>query len=368
MNKDNFLSKNTLSRVIFRMQAIIWFGLAIAMLVLWLFLWMVSDTDKAKADRQKSHKPAREFVLPTYIESYVQMTKEVPPIDFSTVIRDLRNYPPEFKDKQYFEKHAKEWTVQVMNVSNNDIITQYLNGREDRDQFAYFRYHNANGELRYILTYGAMKSQEALQTITSKDFGLPPTVKLKAEEIGYYVKIMDYYERGEVIDDSDDAPRAVMLSVAQKPLTALPIKPSAMNNTQGGNGGSANNKFQHTTPHVPHAPNVGGTAGGSAPSVFAPNATTNAPVAPNAPKPTSTPASNAPKPKPPQEVANNNQEVVMDMAPPPKAPPAPPPPKPVAQESSSVTYGGQNEVTYEAPKQTARPNTNTASIPGAERD
>lgn len=348
------MSQSVMSKIIFNIQTILWFGLAIIILGLWLFVWLASDPAQHKAKHQKDNTSIRDLPLPVYIESYVQMTKEVPPIDFSTVIRDLRNYPPEFKDKKYFEKHAKRWTVQVMNVSNNDIIAQYLNGRDDRDKFAYFRYHNANDELRYILTYETMGSaQEALSAIKKVNFGLPSTVKLKAEEIGYYVKIMDHYERG-MMGLSDNTPVQINLSPTTQALSALPIKtPLAQKPTTG-----VENKFQNAIPNVPPTNTPLGGA-------------TNTPLTANTPQ-TATPPKPANKPNVSPNTARltpptpePTPEVVVDMSAPPKAPP----PKLVTQEPSPAVTYTQGDVVYgEVPKQTARPNTNTASIPGAERD
>lgn len=360
------MSQGVMSRILFRIQTVIWFGLVVAMLALWLFLWAVSDVDKANANRQKSRQTVRESTLPVYIESYVQMTKEVPPIDFSTVIRDLRNYPPEFKDKQYFEKYAQKWTVQVMNVSKNEIITEYLNGRDDRDKFAYFRYHNANGELRYILTYDSMKNaQEALGVITKVDFGLPKTAKIKAEEISYYLKIMDYYERGGVIDDSDGVPREIKLSLTDRPLSAMPVKLSTGSTSQNQPKQGTENKYQNATPNLPNTPSTGGLFGVP---------TTSAKSAQNAGANPSATASGTPKPAPatppkttnkptPQETSDNH-EIVVDMVTP-KPVPAPVVKQP-DPEPPSVTYQNNGVVYGEAPKQTARPNTNTSRIPGSE--
>lgn len=348
---------NTASMSIrYKIYTTLWFGLAVVMSILWLFLWIGSDSPKKNEEHQKSEISVQDLRLPTYIEHYVQLTKEVPPIDFSTVIRDLRNYPEEFKDKKYFEKNAKYWTVQVMNVAQNEIITTYLDGRADRDKFAYFRYHTTNNELRYVLTYGTMGStQEALGAIGTVDFGLPKTVKLKPEEMKRYLNIIDNYERAAMADSSNDA-RQIILNPTSNVLPAQPLRTSASKL------GGTDNKFQNALPNtgVPDAtratlPNTTSTAGANLPA-----ATTNTP------KSTSTPATpKAQRDRPAPQEQEPNQEFVVDMSIAPKPTPAPPP---VQEAQPSVTYTQSDVVYGEASKPAARPNTNTANIPGADRD
>lgn len=347
------MSQSVISNIIFKVQTALWFFLAIGLLVVWLFLWITTDVAQVNEKRQKEKITLADAPLPVYIESYVQLTKEVPPIDFATVIRDLRNYPSEFKDKSYFEKDAKRWTVQVMNVSSNDIIVEYLNQRDDRDKFAYFRYHNANDELRYILTYGSMASaQEALSTIKRMDFGLPNTAKVKAEEIGYYIKIMDQYERGDTLFGKDMIER-VNLTPAKKEVAPSRLSAEQLR-------GSLDNKFQNATPVSP-------TTSSTSNAMTALNmaGVPNAANATSTPKPanTSNQAKKEATSKPTPQESSESQEIVIDMSIAPKAPTSPAP----SESSSSVTYTQNNDVTYEAP-QAVRPNTNTASIPGAERD
>ncbi|WP_350617252.1 hypothetical protein, partial [Pseudomonas sp. HY7a-MNA-CIBAN-0227] len=82
------------------------------------------------------------------------------PINFDATVRDLRSYPDEFKDKRYLLANKGKWTVQVMNVAENEVIVSYLEGREDRAKFSYFRYLDDNNQVRYMLTYGLMSSPQ----------------------------------------------------------------------------------------------------------------------------------------------------------------------------------------------------------------
>lgn len=206
----------------FRRQALIWLVMAGVMLLLYFLVSLINNDPKPTKEHKKEQVVTDELTLPTTIDNLNELSREVPPIDFETVVRDLRNYPAQFKGKKFFQDNEKKWTVQVMDVAHNDTIADYLKGRDDRDKFAYFRYHTANGEQRYILTYGVIDSrQEALSTIKMADFDLPKSVDFTAVELKTYLGIMDNYERAEtVFDASETAPRKINLKETKQEIPA----------------------------------------------------------------------------------------------------------------------------------------------------
>lgn len=212
-----------------RRQALVWLIMAMVMLLLWFVVSLVNDAPTPTKEHKKTQVVADDLALPTTIDNLNELSREVPPIDFETVVRDLRNYPAQFKGKKFFEDNEKRWTVQVMDVAQNEIVAEYLKGRADRDKFAYFRYHTATNEQRYILTYGVMGSQqEALGAIKVTDFGLPKSIDFAAVEIKNYVSIMDNYERSEtIIDASESSPRKINLKETKKEIPAEPPKKEA---------------------------------------------------------------------------------------------------------------------------------------------
>lgn len=203
-------------------QALIWLVMAGIMLILWFFMSLFDGTPVTAKERKKTQVVAEDFALPLTIDHLNELAREVPPIDFTTVVQDLRNYPAEFKDKKFFENNKKRWTVQVMDVAQNEIITEYLKRRNDREKFAYFRYYNTNNEQRYILTYGIMGStQEALGTIKTIDFELPKSIMPMPEQMSRYVSMIDNYERPEMlVNVSKEAPRLVKLQPTEKEIPA----------------------------------------------------------------------------------------------------------------------------------------------------
>lgn len=212
----------------FKRQALMWLIMAAVMLVLWLLLSLANKMPAITKEGGNAQVTAENLSLPSSIDNLNELSKEVPPIDFEIMIRDLRNYPAEFKGKKFFQDNEKYWTVQVMEeVEKNDVITAYLEGRNDRDKFAYFRYHNNNNEQRYILTYDIMGTrEEALGAIKVVDFALPKSMDNPvAVEIKKYVNIMDNYERAEtVIDESKSTQRNIVLEKTTHETPAEPLK------------------------------------------------------------------------------------------------------------------------------------------------
>lgn len=308
-----------------RSQALRWFVLAIIFALVWVIVWLMSDTPKAMQTTKSADITSQDLPLPTSIDKFEQLTKEVPALDVSsTVVRDMRNYPAEFKDKRFFEKHKNRWTVQVMNVAQNDIITGYLKGRQDRDKFAYFRYSNGNQQ-RYILTYGIMGSrQEALGAVKTVDFGLPSSVTPVGEQMSRYLDMIDNYERTEeIVDSAPNAPRKIKLQATKKEIPATPPKEIK--------------KKQET-------PTSKSEAQKSSESKPKPK-----------PKETAEPKAEAPKKAPPKEHEQPKPKPVVKEKE--DAPKAEPKPKPKPVEKAEKT----EKVEKEAPK----PMTDTPSTPGS---
>ena len=218
-------------------QALIWLVVTLLLGVVTALVWMLSQTPAmgAKIENEPVSAPqmlAEEFEQPLQIESLHELDTDVQPISFDATVRDLRNYPDEFKDKRYLLANKGKWTVQVMNVAENDVIVSYLEGRADRDKFAYFRYLDEEKQIRYMLTYGLMSSpQEAAGASKLVDFKLPANVRVLPEEINRYVSIIDNYERPDPVKDlSTRRTRAVSLNPTKREVPARQ-QAQAVNNT-----------------------------------------------------------------------------------------------------------------------------------------
>lgn len=212
-----------------RLHAKIWLAVVVILSIVWLVLWLTSDESehiiKKAAQAQISDKP-----LPAQITSLTDFKKEVKPIDFNAVVKDFRTYSDEFKDKSFFAPHSKKYTVQVMDVIDYQIIIDYLETRNDREKFAYFRYTNPQGEEKFMLTYGIMGGlQEALGVARETKFKLPPSAQdeIGPEAIQRVLDMIDNYQRPDESERvREKETKKVELEETQKPTPAkLPTKP-----------------------------------------------------------------------------------------------------------------------------------------------
>lgn len=197
-----------------------------------MMVWIASAVKPNKALAQKSNDNPLVVDPMTLLVNHNpdETIAMVKPITFDAVIRDMRNYPKEFKDSRFVKANVGKWTVQVMNVVENDVITDYLNSRKaDRNQFNYFRIVDEKNQKRFVLTYGIFNSaQEAIAAAQAAKFNLPNNVDTFPEEFKLYMTQMDEYEITPPLQDiGKNAPRDVKLKTTQKPLPAPKAKPVA---------------------------------------------------------------------------------------------------------------------------------------------
>lgn len=237
----------------YRRQALIWLIATLMLGVTTALVWMFSQTPAmgAKIENAPIAAPktlSAELEQPLKIESLHELDTDVQPISFDETVRDLRSYPDEFKDKRYLLANKGKWTVQVMNVAENEVIVSYLEGREDRSKFTYFRYLDENEQVRYMLTYGLMGSpQEAVGAAKLIDFKLPANVRVLPEEINRYVSIIDNYERPDPVKDlSTKRTRAVNLRPTKREVP-LRQKTPTVNNSEQAASNAINRTPQEST-------------------------------------------------------------------------------------------------------------------------
>ena len=224
--KANFMSHDSaMSEKYYRRQAMYWLMAAAVVAALWLIIWLTSAAPSIIKAKQADEVQSSDLALPATISDLNELKNEVKPMDNSVLVRDLRSYPPEFKDKIYFNGISGSYAIQLMDVAENEVIVDYLNGRSDRDQFAYFRYTDGNDKQRYVLTYGKFASSaEAEASLAQVNFGLPSSITPKTAKVSEFLSIIDSYELGQdVVDLASSQPRRVRLQATR---TEIPVRPA----------------------------------------------------------------------------------------------------------------------------------------------
>ncbi len=212
-----------------RSNAKIWFALAIILSLLWIIMWATSQKTEQVA-QNATKKTTQEARLPDKIDRLDDLKADVPLINFKTITRDLRSYPPEFKDKKFFEKQKGKLTIEVMDVEEQQLIKDFLDRRADRKDFAYFNYTDTNNKDRYVLTYGFYKETEVIAMsgqikLFNDEFSkYPKPFLVKKEYVDLYLTRINNYELPTEAQDENKKSGKVDLKETNKVVAAAPAK------------------------------------------------------------------------------------------------------------------------------------------------
>jgi len=207
----------------------LWLMMGVAVIatsaVLWIWLQLASRVTK-----ENSFAPAdsvEQQVMPERFPIDLGNLADIVPVLDLTKVADKQDSPhaPEFKASAFTAQHASDWTLQVMNVSQESVITDFLAKRSDRARFQYFRYHKGGKDESYILTYGVFGSVAmAMGAMQTMDFGLPAAVKAFPERFSSYQPFISDSDNN-VVDFSTSNLRQIKL----RPV-ALPPPTDAIEN------------------------------------------------------------------------------------------------------------------------------------------
>ena len=238
-------------------QTSIWLIMALIVGALILLLWLAkasfaSQTDIIASPNTQETVASVEFKAPAEIGPLHELDNEVTPVSFDPLVRDMRQHPKEFIDKQFLKNNAGKWTVQVMDVSEYEVITEYLNNRDDRSKFAYFRYRDENDKPRYILTYDVFPSaQMAMGAAKLIDFNLPANIRVIPEEIDRYLSVIENYElSGQIQDLNTKKTRKVNLQPTRR---VVPVRAPKEEATTNKNSNPQEKPVTNTTSSQPKA-------------------------------------------------------------------------------------------------------------------
>ena len=145
-------------------------------------------------------------------------TKEVPAIALtkSTASVAIGSHEPEFRGSKFIEDNKNKWTLQIFQVRDEDIISSYLDKRDDRKQFNYLRLNDSKNPEQFVLLYGTYPdAQTALQQASRLNFGLPNSIKVTAQKISSYRALVN--DLG-----SDEANSALTLRTVVLNKVAIP--------------------------------------------------------------------------------------------------------------------------------------------------
>ncbi|WP_410212008.1 hypothetical protein [Aquirhabdus sp.] len=193
-----------------------WFVCAVIILaasaILWIWLQLASRVTKERsfAETEAASKTMTPDQFPANLGT---LSDIVPVLDLTKITsnRPEAAHAAEFKALAFITEHQSDWTLQVMNVSQESVITDFLAKRSDRSRFQYFRYNKGAKDESFILTYGAFPAiQTALGAAQTMDFGLPSSVKAFPERFSSYRPFVSDSDEN-MVESSANSPRQVKL-------------------------------------------------------------------------------------------------------------------------------------------------------------
>lgn len=233
----------TRNRIWRTVQNSTWLLGGVAMLAVAFFLWIgLQIHQRTTVEKELKAKDAP--VEPAKVQFSPllgMMTDMVPELDLNQNV-STGERTTEFRGASFVKSQSGNWTVQVMSVSQEDIIKSYLDRRADRRKFFYMRSQQPDRSERYILVYDSFPSvDKALSASKTVNFDLPTSVK------AYPVRFSEF--KSSITDDTGSEDTITNLSraaqVYQVRLRAVPVPVErpvapAVNASNGFNAGGSN--------------------------------------------------------------------------------------------------------------------------------
>ena len=201
----------------------IWLSLGVACLVLIFIFWIMQSKERqtkeltpieVKNEQEQSVTQQQSVLLDKKIGTFQE---EVPPIDLLKRNALAGDHEPEFRGSAFIAENKNVWTLQLLKVAEEDVIRSYLDGREDRSQFHYFRLDDQkHNNVQYVLTYGVFKNtQAAIEDAQKVSFGLPKSVKVLPQKFNAYADMVN--DLGSDENNSTTKLQSILLTRAAVP-------------------------------------------------------------------------------------------------------------------------------------------------------
>ena len=176
--------------------------------ILWIWLQLADRVIKIHSFDDSGPKAAASNRFPMDLGN---LSNIVPVLDLTKRVDKKDSiHSPEFKAAAFIGQHQNDWTLQLMNVSQESVITDFLAKRSDRARFQYFRYSKGGKDESFILTYNVFTTvQTAMGAMQTMDFGLPDSVKAFPERFSTYKPFVS--DSDERVIDSIAGQRQVRL-------------------------------------------------------------------------------------------------------------------------------------------------------------
>lgn len=207
-----------------KIKPYIWLALGMSCLIVTFLLWIM-QTQKSGVQEVPIEIEAQQAARPVQLEAVAfdkrlgNFNDEVPPIDMTKRVVEVGEHEPEFRGSRFIAENQKAWTLQLMKVTEEDIIRAYLRKREDRNKFQYFRLQDEKHPAQFVLTYGSYKDvRQTIDQTQNINFALPESIKALPEKFSTYATLVNDLGSDEMATNAKL--RSVVLTKAALPKIA----------------------------------------------------------------------------------------------------------------------------------------------------
>lgn len=149
------------------------------------------------------------------------LNEQVKPLQQTTRVVTSGTHAPEFRGTKYVTLYQKSYSIEVLQMSKENILKDFLAQRSDRQQFVYLRLSAENQPERYVLLYGIYRTaREAETALTQLKSKLPQFMQLQVVPFEHYVKEVNDLGTDEV--SSNQSVYDINLTNAPVPRASFP--------------------------------------------------------------------------------------------------------------------------------------------------
>ncbi|MEB3753212.1 hypothetical protein [Acinetobacter sp. MD2(2019)] len=197
----------------------------ISLFFAWVF-WLITDIRPLKNQDdavEQNTQPQFQVEQVTATPNLGVMTDEVRPLQQTTRVVVAGNHGHEFRGTKFILANQDRYSIELIQVTKEDIIRNFLAQHANHNAFMYFRLAQPNQPEHYVLNYGLFSSRQAAENqLHQLDLSLPVSVRPKVVALKEYLSSVN-----DIGMDEKDTQSVYAVNLKAVPVAALPPAPTA---------------------------------------------------------------------------------------------------------------------------------------------
>ena len=189
-----------------KLQQWLLLGIGLISLFFALIFWLINDIRPLKKDEGAvagDAQPQFQAEKVAATPNLGVMTDEVRPLQQTTRVVASGNHDMEFRGTKFLLANQNNYSIELVRVTKEDIIRNFLDRQTNRHAFLYFRLALEHQPEHYVLNYGLFNSQqEAEDQLQRLSLKLPKSVHPKVVALKDYVPYVNDMGMDELSSNS----------------------------------------------------------------------------------------------------------------------------------------------------------------------